>query len=181
MILFLILSYFRTKLAVLNGEVEPWLLTFAKITTPIEIALSSVLHLWFVNSPQMESPEGYGFIGHYLPYMGFQISLVLVAINQLYYTIAIDKIPFGVPAWAATYYVRFVIITTIVCQACVISILMGSPILDSAAGGKEGTWEREAFVILGKVYASTALFGPFIFSCWEMRNGDTNTFTIAHQ
>lgn len=178
---FLCLSHMRTYLAYKNKEVPKWLLTYSTFSTPFCIIATGLIHLWFVNGPQMEYPDGYGFIGHYLPYMGFQISLGLVAIQQLHYYIAIDKIPFGISPALATFYVRFVIVVTLLCQLCVLSIMMGHPILDSKAGGVEGTWERKAFVILGDVYAFTGLIGPLVFSFADMRNGDTNTITFEHQ
>jgi hypothetical protein len=176
--IFLCLSHMRTYLAYKNKVVPKWLLIYSSITTPICVVATGLIHLWFVNSPQMKYPDGYGFIGHYIPYMAFQISLALVAIQQLHYVIAINKIPFGFSPKFATFYVRFVIAVTILCQICVITILLGRPLLDSKAGGKDGTWQRTAFNLLGSTYAFTALIGPMVFSFVEIVNGDSNTFTI---
>jgi hypothetical protein len=179
--MFLVLSHMRANLAHKNNEIPAWQVTYSTITTPFNLLTTGIIHLWFVNSPQMAYPDGYGFIGHYIPYFLFQITMSLVAIGQLHYVIAVDKIPWNISAAIATFYVRFVIFITIFCQACVFAILAGHPILDSAAGGVEGTWERTLFVFVGNVYALTALVAPLIFSFTEMRNGDTNTITFAHQ
>jgi len=183
MILFLILSHQRAKLSYLNKEIPKSLYTYSKFMTPICLVFNSLVHLWFVNDPDKSYPEGMGFIGHYLPYAGFQISLGLIAINQLYYSIHLKTIPFNIPENIAKIYVYFVIVVTICCQMCTLSIVFEHPILDSAKTDADGngTWERDAFQTLANIYVVTGLGGPFIFSIWEIFNGDTNTFTVAHQ
>jgi len=105
---------------------------------------------------------------------------------QLHYNMALDakygnKIPFGGPVWFARFYVRFAIVLTVAYQIIVIAILNGTPILDSAKGGDDGTWERTVFKILTKIYSVVALVIPIACSYWEISNGDTNTFTMALQ
>lgn len=183
MLLFLILSHQRAKLSYLNEEIPKSLYTYSKFMTPFCLMCVSLVHLWFVNDPDKSYPEGMGFIGHYLPYAGFQISLGLIAINQLYYAIHLKKIPFNIPAKIAKVYVYFVIVLTFCCQVCTLSIVFGHPILDSAKTGPDGngTWERDVFTTMADIYVVVGLAGPFIFSLWDIFNGDTNTFTVAHQ
>jgi len=181
MSIFLVLNHFRIKLSVMNGECPSWLYKWSLISSPLNIFLIQMTHLWFVNSPDMEYPDGVGFLGHYLPYAGFQTALAITAFTQVQYNIFLKKIPFGLPDWSAKFYVQFTCVLTVTYQLIVMAILNGTPILDSVKGGEEGTWERVAFLILTKVYAIVALLVPIAASGYEMFNGDTNSFTIAHQ
>lgn len=178
---FIVLNHFRILLSVMNKESPAWLYTWSKWTTPIMVVIFQVTHLWFVNGPDMEFPDGMGFIGHYLPYAAFQIGLAIQAVTQLYYNMALDSIPFGLPIWMGKVYVYLVIFLTAATQICTFTLLAGAPILDPKKGGAEGTWERELFQGFSHAYAALALVGPTVFSFVEMSNGDTNTFTIAHQ
>jgi hypothetical protein len=177
---FLLLAHYRIKVISMNNVNCTWVYTYSKIVTPFNIFVMAVCHLWFVNDPEKNYPDGYGFVGHYVPYALFQTSLSLVAIQQLWYYIGVNKIPFGVPVRVAQAYVRLFLFLTICYQAIVITILMDKPILDSAAGGLEGTWQRTIFVILTKVYTFMALVIPIILSARESHDGIETTFIIAH-
>jgi len=181
MIIFIVGSHFRAKMAVANGEAEPYLYTFHKFTTPFNVAVISWCHLWFVNKPDAVYPDGYGFLAHYIPYFLFQCTMALIAIGQTHYYIALKRMPFGVPDWVGITYARLNVLVTVMYQLVVVTILMGTPILDSAKGGLEGTWERQVFVALTQVYKYMALVVPLILSFHEIFNGDTNTITFAHQ
>eukprot|EP00978_Attheya_sp_CCMP212_P033144 scaffold132441_cov71-Attheya_sp.AAC.1 len=186
MTVFLILSHWRIKLSAKNEECPFWLYRYSCITTPFSVIVIQLTHLWFVNNPEEVYPNGFGFVGHYVPYALFQISLACTAVMQVYYSIALDEkygngIPFGLPKWFGLLYVIFAIILTITYQAIVIGILISKPILDSAKGGEEGTWERTVFLILTKMYAAVSLLIPMACSGWAIKSGDTNTFTMALQ
>lgn len=179
MITFLILAHYRIKVISMNNVNCTWVYTYSKIVTPFNVFVTAIVHLWFVNDPEKNYPDGYGFVAHYVPYALFQTSLSLVAIQQLWYYTGINKIPFGAPVWLAQAYVRALFILTICYQAIVITILMDKPILDSVAGGLEGTWQRTLFMAITKVYFIMALIVPIILSAKESHNGDNITFIIA--
>jgi len=177
---FLILSHYEVVLARKNGEGIPdWLGTYSRVITWLCIPASCLIYLWFVNSPEMEYPDGFGFMGHYLPYVAFQLSLSLIAVRQLHFYICVGSLPFGVSVTSGKFYVRFVVLITLVCQACTFSIIYGRPILDSKAGGLEGTWERQAFQALAHVYAFTALICPLGLSGWQVFRGEYKRTTIV--
>jgi len=180
MVAFLILSHYEVVLAQKNGEGIPdWLVAYSRVITWLCIPASSLVHLWFVNSPQLDYPDGFGFIGHYLPYAAFQVSLSLIAVRQLHFYIRVYSLPFGVSVGSGKLYVRFVVLITVLCQACVFSIIFERPLLDSAAGGLEGTWERTAFRLLANVYAVTALIMPLFLSGWQVFKGEYKRTTIV--
>jgi len=181
MIAFLILAQWRAKLTVMNKEAQPWLYTYYRITTPFCVFVIGICHLWFVNDPEKSYPDGYGFTGHYIPYALFQTAMVLVAIGQMNYYVATENIPFGLPVGIARAYVWAFAIIAFVYQCTVISILMGTPILDSAAGGLQGTWQRSLFQAMVFVFKVLILYCPIILSIHEARSGDTNTITFGNQ
>jgi len=180
MSVFVILNHFRIKLSVMNGECPPWFYKWSLITSPLNLFVFQMVHLWFVNSPDMEYPDGVGFLGHYLPFCGFQTALAITSFTQVQYNIFLKKIPFGLPEWSAKFYVQFFCLLTLAYQIIVVSILCGTPILDSKKGGDEGTWERVVFIALDNMYIFCCVVGIFA-SGFETFNGDTNSFTIAHQ
>ena len=165
----------------MNDESPAWLYTWSIYTTPLMIVIFQIVHLWFVNSPDAEFPDGMGFIGHYIPYATFQIGLAIQAVTQLYYCVALNKVPFGASKQMGLYYVYLTIGLTVITQTLTFTLLAGSPILDPKIGGEDGSWQRTLFKSFSNLYALVALFGPMIFSFVEMSDGDTNTFTIAHQ
>lgn len=171
MVTFCVLSYMRDLEAYKNKEITKGLLTYSKIATPLCIVFFSLIHMWFVNTPQGD----YGFIAHYIPYMMFQWGIGLVAIHQAHYLVQVNKIPFGLPKSAAYCYAWFMALFTPMCQMLVISILAGHPILDSVNNLKH----RAIFLLIGKIYAFTALIVPLIFASANLQTDDTNTIVIS--
>jgi len=176
--LFLILDYFRIRVSFGNKLVPELLYKFSKFSTPIALLLTSMIHLWFVNNPDKTYPEGYGFIAHYLPYVGFQVALALIAIQQVWYHIALDNIPFGFSPTIARIYLKLAVFLPLFYQMCVFSILLERPIFDSLKGGEEGTWERVVFKALTRIYPLIAMGIPIICSFWEaFVSKDPNKYT----
>jgi len=176
--LFLILDYFRIKVSFGNKLIPELLYKFSKWTTPIALLFTSWIHLWFVNNPDKTFPEGYDFIAHYLPYVAFQVALAIIAIQQVWYHIALDNIPFGFSPTIARIYLKLAVFLPFFYQMCVFSILLGSPIFDSKKGGDEGTWERVVFRLLTRIYPVVAMVIPIICSFWEaFLSKDPNRYT----
>lgn len=186
MSLYLIIAHYRIKCSVKNEESPVWLYYYSMFATAFGVFAMQQTHLWFVNSPDMKYPDGVGFVGHYLPYALFQLSLVLTAYVQVNYIIALDekygnRIPFGLPRWIARWYARFSLIITLICQLCVWTMVLPQfkPILDSANGEP---WERFVFKALSNVYLVVVIACPTLLSFLEVRSGkDTNTFTLELQ
>ena len=108
-VLFHIISFFRIRYDFLTDEIPEKCYTISKIVTPINILSSAYIFLWFVNIPDGE----YGFVAHYLPYMAFQLMIVLTEIQQVEYMIAKNRIPFNISDGVAKFYYRFLIYFTI--------------------------------------------------------------------
>jgi len=175
MALFLIFAFFRAQASYLNKEVSESFYKFAKWNKPFNIYTMVVLHMWFVNSPQ--DSEGYGFVGHYIPYAMFQIAIALIAIEQCWYYIELNKIPFGLKRGIMKGYVIFLALLTVVYQLIVWTILAGTPILDS----KNNLSDRAIFDFLGKLYAFSILIVPLPVSWIEYKSGDNNSITFNVQ
>jgi len=175
MVIFLLLSFFRAQVSHLNGVISDNFYTFVKWNKPFIIYVMAVLHMWFVNSPQ--DSDGYGFIGHYLPYAMFQIGIALVAIEQCWYYIELNNLPFGLKRGVMIGYVIFLCVLTLVCQLLVWTIIVGTPILDS----KNNLDDRAAFEFIGNLYAFCVLIVPLPISWVEFRSGDNNSVTFGVQ
>lgn len=181
MTIFLILAHYRNQLVYVNNPESPNakdLYWYSRITTYFSVAVIQLCHLWFVNDPEESYPKGFGFVGHYIPYALFQASLIVIAIMQVKYDITTKMVPFGVSDELARFYVKFLVLLTVVYQVIVIAILVDNPIIDARNGG----WELTAFAVLVKVYALTSLVVPVACSIWTIKNsGDTNSFKMAIQ
>ena len=75
MIVYLVFSHCLVYKVCRYDGVHRSLLHFSRVMTVFCIYVFAILHLWFVNGPEMEP---YGFIGHYLPYIAAQIALGLL-------------------------------------------------------------------------------------------------------
>ena len=168
---FIALSYFRIKLAYLNKEVSKGLYIYSVAVKPFCLIAMNLIHMWFVNSPERD----YGFVAHYIPYMTFKIAVMLTAIEQVMYYSALNKL--GVPKWLANGYVYFLIALTITYSVCIFSIILGSPILDSA----HNLEDRKIMLGMAKIYDVCSGLLPCIFSGLQIFNGDNNTVTFGHQ
>jgi len=167
MILFIILDHCRIRVSYGNKLIPKGLYTYSKWTSPIAVICTSMIHLWFVNDPDKDFPEGYGFEAHYYPYVAFQVALIIIAIQQVWYHTETGNIPFNVSPRGARLYLKGVIFITVLSQVSVLSILHGTPLFDSAKGGEEGTWERTTFNVISKIYLGVALVVPILCSFWE--------------
>jgi len=174
--IFSILSFFRAQTSYLNGEVSGSFYTFAKWNKPFIIYIMGVLHMWFVNSPQDAVEDGgYGFVGHYIPYSMFQIGIALIAIEQCWYYIELNNIPFGLKRGVMKGYVIFLVLLTFVCQLLVWTIIIGHPILDS----KNDLNQRAIFSFIGNLYAFCVLIVPLPISIMQYKSGDNNSITFG--
>lgn len=173
--IFIILSYFRIRLAYMNGEISKGLHDYSILIKPFCLISMTSLHMWFVNSPQHSYPEGYGFTGHYIPYMTFKLSMMLMAVEQIRYYTELKLISVG--PTLGKIYIWFIVILTLFYVACTISTIMGSPILDS----KNNKTDNAIFVAMLGIFDICSALLPMIFSGIQIFNGDNNTITFGHQ
>lgn len=171
MLMYTILFYCRlVARRVSHGDVPLWLVRYYTIILPFNLFTYSILHLWFVNTPE----EGYGFIPHYVPYLMWQIAISLQLLANVQYLNSTNNLPWGTKPWMAYTYFWFMAAITILYTIIVITILAGSPILDT----KNHRGERIVFQIIGWFYFLNAAIAPIVFSAIERKNGDVHTITF---
>jgi len=155
-----------------DGLVSKNILNFSRVSTIFNIYVFAVLHLWFVNGPEDKS---YGFKGHYIPYLLSQIALGLMAIRQVAYLAAIDKVPFGVSTKMAWLYVYYLVALTIACQFFGIATAWGNLFGINPA---ENEWQRILIKNMGSLYMLSAFVFPIIFAYVQTKNGHVSTITL---
>lgn len=185
--IFHFLSHYRTRRAVEEGRVPPWLLTFSSIVSPYNFLATCWCYMWFVNNPD----DTYGFIGHYIPYLAYQVMMALMAFHQVFYLVhssssssssssnssstTISCLPWEVRKETALGYAIFLALLTTVYTAYVVSILAGSPIWDSVNNDNDRLFAQ----IMAKLYSLCTLFLPIVFAAIERKNGDLHTISFG--
>jgi hypothetical protein len=170
MALFVVLSYFRTRDAVREGRVAPWVHRYSAVTTPFIFLSVCYTYMWFV-----ESPDEAGFVPHYIPYVMLQLAIGLLAINEVAFLRYTGTLPFGVSRWVADAYLVVLITTTLLCQLAVFSLLLGVPILDSP----HDETQRMMFQALMYSYSFLAIVMPIPLAIRNRKNGNINTITFG--
>ena len=131
---------------------------YSKIATPIEFTVFTYFCMVFVNSPVGEygTPEGtLKFTLHYIPYVGWQLGLLLMAIQQSWYMYLRNRLPFSwVTKGVLLFNIKLMVVVFIVYTYFVCSFIIGSPAWDtfSEPGRTAGitlmyTWDVLAIVI----------------------------------
>lgn len=172
LIMYLFLFHCKIYKAWDDGLVSKNILNFSRVSTIFNIYVFAVLHLWFVNGPEDKS---YGFKGHYIPYLLSQIALGLMAIRQVAYLAAIDKVPFGVSTKMAWLYVYYLVALTIACQFFGIATAWGNLFGINPA---ENEWQRILIKNMGSLYMLSAFAIPIIFAYVQTKNGHVSTITL---
>jgi len=180
---YLILGYYRTIHSHKLGEINDALLTYTKITTPINLAGTILFVLAFVNGPDDKnrwffgaSEEYAAFWWHYIPFSFYQLVLVLVSIEQVWYLSLKNKMPFGISAKAGWYYLICLCIVFVYYTVFVVSFLMNRPILDTT--DKDGWQNFFAGTIVLWGFNVLAIIFPFICGLQERKNGLVNTIAF---
>ena len=109
-----------------------------KILTPLQFVFYLYFYMVFVNSPygDLDTPEGdNAFILHYIPYLLWQIAALLMAIQQCWFIVLKDAIPFewATPAllWK---YLQSIVVLGIAYHVFVISFILKIPIFNTEEG-----------------------------------------------
>jgi len=117
--LFYVLLYFKMEYMAKIGKIPTSLYTYTKYTTPFNVLVFSLMHMLMVNPPDGD----YGFIAHWIPYAAVQWGTVFTAIQQVWYHIAVKKVPFGYSVLSAKIYLAIFIGFTFFSQYTVITTL----------------------------------------------------------
>jgi len=164
--LFIVLSYFRMKHDFVEGRISKMLWYYTKITTPLIFLAMTYFYMVFVNPPM----DMASFILHYIPYMSWQIAMILMAIGQCGYISQMDITPFNIPKVVLRVYLGVLIATGLYYSIFIWSFIGGSPILDTTINAN-----RNFAVTLMYFFDVIAAIIPAIFAFIEAKDGNTQT------
>ncbi len=178
--IFIVCNYFRIvshkDLSAFGEEEKSMqaLQLFTKIASPIEFVFMTYLYMISVNSPDGEfgTEDGMNkFIAHYIPYMGWQSCMVLMAIQQSWYMYLKKDIPKQfeklVGCKMLKGYTWFVFFVFCLYTVFVWSFIRGTPIWETA----EGTFGNAMAKLLMWLWNLIALFIPALFAYLRGRDG----------
>ncbi|MEX2526726.1 MAG: hypothetical protein WEA09_03745 [Gemmatimonadota bacterium] len=166
-LLYLIFHVLRVHDGYREGIVPRYVLVMALAFAPVEILLTVWFRVIFVWSPEVY------FLGHYLPYVGFQFLLFLTAFGNVLYFNAVGALPFNRRRLAIAYLVVLSTVTALLITFG-LSVALGSPILNSV--GNET--HRAIFRSLSVSYVVLVIPIPMILSWMELKRSPKHTLTL---
>ena len=123
----------------------------------------------FVWSPEVN------FLNHYLPYVGFQLLLFMVAFQNVLYFRAMKALPFNNNRFLANGYLVVLFITTAVYITIAMSVAVGNPIMDTV----NNSGQQLFFRLVTYFYFLLAVPVPLVLSWWEMKRSPKHVLTFA--
>jgi len=179
MFLYVILAYNRAAHDHKTGEISDKLWTYTRIVTPYYIVSIPLFVLCFVNNPDNDDRwffglDHAGFWWHYIPFFGYQLTLCLLAVGQVWYTIEKNLIPFGISRKMAKAYAITSCCVLVYYTAFIVSYLLDHPILDTTVP-RNNTFAR----VIMFTFPTLVIILPIIFANEERKNGNTNLIEFS--
>jgi len=171
MSLYVVLGYYRMKYEYKSGKISGALWTFCSCHTPFSLASQLLFVMVFVNHPV----DTLSFIVHYIPYMCFQMSLLLIAIEQVWYISEKSIVPFNIPTVLLRTYLVIVAATFIYYTVFIWSFLAGYPILDTTV-----EWKKNIGVSIMFFWDLVAILIPIVFGLIEIKFYDLNSTIVFY-
>ncbi|MDJ0507679.1 MAG: hypothetical protein QNJ64_00250 [Crocosphaera sp.] len=167
-LLYVIFNFLRIQDAYREHKAPQYVYIVSAIFLPIEILLTVWFRMVFVWNPEVS------FLNHYLPYMGFQFLLFLVAFENVLYFYAMKALPFKNSRSIALGYLLVLFVLTTVYTIVGLSVALGNPILDLV--NDEG--QRLLFRSLTNLYTVLVVPIPLIVSVLELRRSPNHKLSF---
>lgn len=167
-LLYIIFNFLRIQDAYRENKAPQYVYLVSAIFLPIEILLTVWFRIVFVWNPEVN------FLNHYLPYIGFQLLLFLVAFENVLYFYAMKALPFKNSRPIALGYLIVLFMVTTVYIVVGLSVALGHPILDLV--NNEG--QRLLFRTLTNVYTVLVIPIPLIASILELKRSPNHKLTF---
>jgi len=177
---FVVLHYYRVMI-----QTDPKFAPLQSVTFPmsvIQFITFTYFYMVFVNSP-------YGHFGdpgvtvtftlHYVPYMMWQMGMLLMGIQQCWYIALKEIVPFGITPHMLWRYVQFLMVLFVLYCVFVWSFVLGHPIWDTH--GQPG---KLCAQIIMYGWDMCAIVVPTIFAYVEAQNSNASVITfyeLAHE
>lgn len=160
--IYVFLNYYRMKFEYKAGKISDSLWTFCQIASPFCFIFILLFFMVFVNHPLNRLT----FIFHYIPYMFFQMALLLVAVEQVWYLAEKDIVPFNIPRPLLKIYLVIVGCTFVYYTVFIWSFMIEHPILDTSV-----PWKKNVGVGIMFFWDLVAIMIPMVFGFIESKNG----------
>ncbi len=168
-VLYIIFNFLRIHDAWREGKAPRYSFLVAACFMPVQLLLAVWFRIVFVWSPEIS------FLAHYLPYVGFQLLLFLIAFENALYFRAVNALPFNNSSKLAMAYLTLLTVVTALCITFGMSVALGTPILDTI----NNPGERLFFRSLSNLYFVLAVPVPLMVSWLEMKRSPDHTLTFA--
>ena len=151
--------------------------TYSSIASPIQFIVFTYFYMVFVNSPDGEfgTPEAMtSFTLHYIPYMSWQLGMLLMGIQQCWYIYLKDQVPFS---WVSrdmmwNYCVFMMVVFVIYTYFCW-SFILGAPAWETHYGPGRGL-----AIFLMYLWDVIAVIVPTVFAYYESIDGNDSSITF---
>ena len=153
---------------------------FTHVASPIQFITTLYFYLVFVNSPDGEygTEEGMAkFTLHYLPYMFWQMGMLLMALQQSWFIVLSDSIPVS---WVSKewiwVYTQSMVVVFIVYNWFIWSFINGDPLWDTFT--PTGRIAAQIIMWIWNVYA---IFIPVYFAYEESKDNGKCTRIVIEE
>ncbi len=167
-IFYIIFDFLRIQDAYRKKEAPLYVYIVSAIFLPIEILLAVWFRIVFVWNPEVN------FLYHYLPYIGFQFLLFLVAFENVLYFYAMKALPFKNSRPLALAYLITLFAVTVGYTVVGISSALGHPILDLVNDPGQRLLVRS----LMNFYTFLIIPIPLIVSVWELKRSPNHKLSF---
>ena len=168
-LLYTAFNFLRIQDAYREKKAPRYTFLVSAIFLPIEMLLTVWFRIVFVWSPEAN------FLNHYIPYVGFQILLCMVAFENVLYFYAMKALPFNNNRSLAIGYLMVLFGVTFVCVSIGLSVALGHPILDLV----NNRGQRGFFQLLASLYMFLAIPVPLFLSWLELKRSPKHQLTVA--
>ena len=168
-LLYAVFNFLRIQDAYRERKAPRHTFLISALFTPIEVLLIVWFRIVFVWSPEVS------FLNHYLPYVGFQVLLFLVAFENALYFYAMQALPFHNNRSLAIGYLSLLFVVTSLYVLIGLSTALGHPILDLV--NNDG--QRLFFRSLANLYTILAIPVPLCLSWLELKRSPKHTLSFS--
>ena len=165
---YVIFNFLRIQDAYKENKAPLYTYVVSAILLPIEILLTVWFRIVFVWNPQDN------FLFHYLPYIGFQFLLFLVAFENALYFYAMKALPFNNNRLMAIGYLVLLFVVTGVYTVVGLSVAFGHPILDLTGDPAQLFF----FKTLTKFYSVLVIPVPIVLSIFELKRSPNHKISF---
>lgn len=168
-LLYVIFNFLRIQDAYQEKKAPKYAFLTSAIFLPIEILLTVWVRIIFVWSPEVS------FLNHYLPYIGLQILLFLVAFENVLYFHGVKALPFNNSRSIAIGYLILLFVLTVLYTVVGLSVALEHPVLDLVNNEEQ----RLFFRLMTNLYTVLVLPVPLVLSVFELKRSPNHTLSVS--